>query len=155
MALSYLNIRLASYSGFARHMYPDTSQLWPIHWSWRWDTYFESPSTCIDLTFHSVPPQYSYMLALQNIIPSAQHIAAMSSSGDTGNWFSLSDVQNNYNQAAWPNNQNEDGAINGRSDVFSSEQPSSFFSFQYIYPPSWELQHGLSSWKLTLTWWPT
>ena len=79
-------------------------------------SYFDFPSSGIDLTF---PSEFSYIRALQNIVPSAQHIATRFATGNTGQWFSLLGVHMAYNNAAWPSNQNNIGTMDGRLDVFS------------------------------------
>ena len=98
-------------------------------------SYFEFSSTRIDLTFPSVPQEYNYMTALENIIPSAQHVAERFTLETTGNWFSLLEVQTNYNDKAWPLGQDNIGVMDGRSDAFSFEQRSSFSGFRIKFSP--------------------
>lgn len=105
-------------------------------------SYFEFSSSWIDLT---LPSEFSYYRALEYIIPSAQHIVAGTPMPNTGRWFDLATVQHTYSNAAWPSNQDNTGTMNGRLDVFSLEQLSSFSSFQIKYSPFWALQYGLSS----------
>lgn len=82
------------------------------------------------------------MVALQNIIPSVQHIAQRYASETTGNWFDKDDVQNTYNNAAWPSGQNNIGPVQGRSSVFSFKQPSSVSGFGIELLPFWGATTG-------------